>query len=449
MTTSLSGTAPDRATLRTERLFLPAVFVTNLGNNIQLIAASLLVYKTSGTTLSVGWIYVLVAAPQVALSVLFGRWADRFDRRKLCVTADVLSALTALFLPVWLLFGRDGSGAAYAVSLVLAVLSALFMPASLALMKERAHPDHLGKFNANYEIAFQGGSMLSGVLGGFAIQFFGANPLFFFNAATFVASAVLLYSLGNKPATAAGTETAEAPAPVGSAESVGLTEPATAGDAADPAPAPAAPGPVLRLGLLFSVGSVIVTVANTLLLVAVVERFHHGAGTLGVADALAGIGMLGAVVCFKRLKDRVDYRMLILLGYGGCAALAFVQPIAMWTLLPGILLGGFTFAFGRLPARTELMRAVSGERSGRVFGAANGFGLGLSVVLTILVAYVCDTYGILQGYATLGAFGVLATVAVIISLYLRPNSLRGGRTGSGAPAVPPVPATVPPSDVTA
>ncbi|MFJ7944781.1 MFS transporter [Streptomyces sp. NPDC096354] len=441
MTTSLSGVAPDRAALRAERLFLPAVFVTNLGNNIQLIAASLLVYKTSGTTLSVGWIYVLVAAPQVALSVLFGRWADRFDRRKLCVTADVLSALTALFLPVWLLFGKDGSSAAYVVSLILAVLSALFMPASLALMKERAHPDRLGSFNANYEIAFQGGSMLSGVLGGFAIQLFGTKPLFFFNAATFIASAVLLFMLGSKPRTAPGTADTDPAEPAGTEDG--------AGRAPAVATAPTTRGPIVRLGLLFSIGSVIVTVANTLLLVAVVDRFKQGAGTLGIADALAGIGMLGAVFCFKRLKDRVDYRLLILLGYGGCAALAFVQPIAMWTLLPGIFLGGFTFAFGRLPARTELMRTVSGERSGRVFGAANGFGLAMSVVLTILVAHVCDTYGILQGYSTLGAFGVLATVAVIVSLYLRPNSIRGGRTSPGAPAVPPVPATVPPSDVTA
>ncbi|MFI5631023.1 MFS transporter [Streptomyces sp. NPDC051664] len=447
MTTSLSGVAPDRASLRAERLFLPAVFVTNLGNNIQLIAASLLVYKTSGTTLSVGWIYVLVAAPQVALSVLFGRWADRFDRRKLCVTADVLSALTALFLPVWLLFGKDGSNAAYVVSLILAVLSALFMPASLALMKERAHPDRLGSFNANYEIAFQGGSMLSGVLGGFAIQFFGTKPLFFFNAATFIASAVLLFMLGSKPRTAPATADTADTADTDPVEPAGTDQ--AADRAAAVVPAPATRGPIVRLGLLFSIGSVIVTVANTLLLVAVVDRFKQGAGTLGIADALAGIGMLGAVFCFKRLKDRVDYRLLILLGYGGCAALAFVQPIAMWTLLPGIFLGGFTFAFGRLPARTELMRTVSGERSGRVFGAANGFGLAMSVVLTILVAHVCDTYGILQGYSTLGAFGVLTTVAVIVSLYLRPNSIRGARTSPGAPAVPPVPATVPPSDVTA
>ncbi|MBT2396906.1 MFS transporter [Streptomyces sp. ISL-100] len=426
MTTMLAGAPPHGARpaayRRTERLLLPAVFVTNLGNNIQLIASSLLIYKDLGTTLSVGWVYVLVALPQVLLSVLFGRWADRFDRRTLCVVTDILSTLTAAFLPLWLLFGGDGSSAAYGVNLVLAVLSALFMPASLALVKERVPEERLGNFNANYEFAFQGGTMLSGVLGGFAVQFFGATPLFLFNALTFAASALLLFSLGRKPAATATAGAAAEREPT-DGSSTGSAEPATE---TVPEPAtPAAPaGPVLRLGLLFSVGSVIVTVANTLLLVVVIDRFHKGAATLGIADALACTGMLAGIALYKRIKDRVDYRLLILAGYGICAGLAFIQPYALATLLPGVFLAGMTFVFGRLPSRTELMRNVADERSGRVFGAANGFGLALSLVLTLVVAYVCDRFGIIQGYATLAAFGTLATVVCVGSLYVRPHSLR-------------------------
>ncbi|MQY35021.1 hypothetical protein SRB17_29930 [Streptomyces sp. RB17] len=425
MTTLLAGTPPQEAGAawrRTERLLLPAVFVTNLGNNIQLIASSLLIYKDSGTTLSVGWVYVLVALPQVLLSVLFGRWADKFDRRTLCVTTDVLSTLTAAFLPLWLVLGGTSTAAAYGVNLVLAVLSALFMPASMALMKERVPAERLGPFNANYEFAFQGGTMLSGVAGGFAVQFFGATPLFFFNAATFAVSAVLLFSLGRRPATE------PAPAAAGTAE----PDPETPETEAT-APAEALPrGPVARLAALFSIGSVIVTVANTLLLVVVVDRFHQGAATLGIADALACTGILIGIAVYKRLQEKADYRLLILVGYGVCAGLAFVQPLALWTLLPGVFLAGLTFVFGRLPARTELMRNIPDNRAGRVFGAANGAGLAVSLVLTLVVAYICDHYGVVRGYATLAAFGTLATVAVVGSLYARPHSLRSSDAAKAA-----------------
>lgn len=83
-------------TERTQRLLLPAVFITSLGNNIQLIAAALLMVRAQGSLLDVGWLFIAVAVPQAVLSPLFGRVADRFDRRALWAGCDLLSAAVAL-----------------------------------------------------------------------------------------------------------------------------------------------------------------------------------------------------------------------------------------------------------------------------------------------------------------------------------------------------------------
>jgi MFS family permease len=392
------GADPIAASRRAERLLISATFVTFLGNNIQLIASSLLVYRSAGSALSVGWVFILVAVPQVVLSALFGRLADRIDRRKLCAATDVCSGTVALGLPVAIALGLSASAAAYVVSFLLAVLAAIFMPTSNALVRERVLPARLGTVSANYEIAYQGGALISGVAGGFVAQFVGLTPLFYFNAATFFVSAACMLATGRRPDIL----------------------PDATGPAAESAPEAVAVVParraVVRLGFLFSLGTVIVTVANTMLLVAVVHRFRQGAGVLGVADALAGVGMLSAIFLYKRIKDRIDYRLLILVGYVGCAALAFVQPIALWTLLVGIFLGGAGYAFGRVPTRAELMREIENERAGRVFGAANAFGLAASVLLTVLVATVIDRAGVVEGYVT---FGVLAGVpALIVALSL-------------------------------
>src|SRR4051794_10563105 len=86
--------APRRA--RAERLLIPATFVTCLGNNIQVSASALLVVRAEHTALAVGWLFIAVGIPQVLLSYPFGRLADRFDRRALCLACDLLSALAAL-----------------------------------------------------------------------------------------------------------------------------------------------------------------------------------------------------------------------------------------------------------------------------------------------------------------------------------------------------------------
>ncbi|MHA6757410.1 MFS transporter [Streptacidiphilus sp. PAMC 29251] len=152
-------------------------------------------------------------------------------------------------------------------------------------------------------------------------------------------------------------------------------------------------------------------------MIAVIHRFHQGTGLLGVVDALAGIGMMIAAALYKRVKDKVNYRYLILFGYVGCGLALLVQPIAVWTIVPGILVGGVTFGFARLASRTELMRAVDADKVGRVFGTANAAGLALSAAGTLLVAAVVDHVGVVSGFLTLGLIAIVPTVLIVSTMF--------------------------------
>jgi MFS family permease len=374
---------------RPERLFISATFITNLGNNIQLIATSLLVYKLAGTALAVGWVFILTAIPQVLLSAVFGRLADRFDRRRLCLIADTGSALAALALPIVILLKANASDAGYVISFVLALFASIFMPASNALFKERLPIDRMGHFSANYEIAFQGGSLMSGVVGGLVAQLVGLTPLFYFNAATFIGSAVCILAVGRRPLAAI---------PAGTAGATG-----SAPDAGRPAPpAPVIRRPILRLAVLYGTGTVLITVVNTLLLVCIVFRFHQGAGLLGVVDAMAGIGMMCAAALYRRIKDRFDYRFLIMAGWLICVPLTTIEPIAIWVMVPCILVASTGFGMARVPARAELMRGVEHSRVGRTFGMINAAGLAASVAATVVVALIVGHHDVVPGFLALG-----------------------------------------------
>jgi Major Facilitator Superfamily len=404
--TSFLGGISKSAASRTERLFISATFITMLGNNIQLIATSLLVYKTAGTALAVGWVFILTAIPQVLLSAVFGRVADRVDRRKLCLVADTGSALTAFAFPIAILLKANASDAGYVVSFVLALFAAIFMPASNALFKERLPSDRLGHFSANYEIAYQGGSLLSGVVGGIVAQLIGLHPLFYFNALTFVGSAFCIFAVGRRVGAAV---------PTGAATMAAEADPVDPADR-EPPPAPVIRRPILRLAVLYGSGTVLITVVNTLLLVCIVFRFRQGAGLLGVVDALAGVGMMCAAAIYRRIKDKYDYRLLIMTGWLICVPLTTIEPIAVWVMVPCILVAATGFGLARVPTRAELMRGVDPSRVGRTFGMINASGLAVSVAATVVVALIVGHHDVVPGFIALGLICAVPAWPIAASL---------------------------------
>ncbi|GIG69258.1 MFS transporter [Phytomonospora endophytica] len=385
LTAAVAAPAVARAS-RAERLILPATFITFLGNNIQLSASALLVVRTEHTAMAVTWLFVAAAIPQVLLSVPAGRLADRFDRRRLLIACDLLSAAFAAALPLWLLAGGEPGRAAYLVNLALAATGALFIPAGNAFVKERVGATRLGRFSARYEMVSSAGSLLSVAAGGVLVGWLGPLPVFAFNAVTFLASAVCWFAAGE-----------------------GKARPA--GESATAEPARAVGRGVLRAGALYVIGSATIVVSNTLIVMLVIEQFRRGAAVLGFVDALAGTGMLLAGVlsgrCVARLGDARLTRWALVVLAVVCALQPSIGPAGMLLFLPG----GLTYGLARISMRTMLMEAAPADRAGRIFGVVNALGLLASIVVGLLVALLCDGLAIRYGFWVISA--VLLAGAVI------------------------------------
>ncbi|HZX04006.1 MFS transporter [Kribbella sp.] len=373
------------------RLLLPATFITSLGNNIQLLGAALLLVRAQGSMLDVGWLFIAVAVPQAVLSPYFGRLADRFDRRRLWVVCDVLSAGVALALPVGLALGVAQQPLVYATNFALAVIAAQFTPASAALIRERVPADKLRHFNAHCEIALQSGMLLSAAAGGIALQYFGPQPLFAFNACTFVLSAAFVAAVGRKRGTVASAEPVHVPHPSTRGRVVGL-------------------GPLV---LLFGQGLVVVTVFNALMPVLVVGEWHQGASVLGVTDALGGVGFLLAAAVYRWSAKWLGDVRLAVGGFVVCSGLLVLQPLFGVPALMGlVLLGAFLFGQSRIATRSLLMTSVDESRVGHAFGMANGYGLAATVVVMLIASVVTGHSDTRFGFAVVALIGVLsATLA--------------------------------------
>jgi MFS family permease len=393
--TSLTAAEVQRSK-RAERLLIPAGFVTTAGNAFQITAASILVFQAENTTLSVGWLFIAVSIPQVALAFLFGRLVDKVDRRMLCVVADLVSALSAFALPIWLWIGGPTDLGSYIANFILAATAALFMPASNALVKERVADQRLGKFNAHFEMATNSGMLLASSVAGFLVIWFGATPLFVFNSLTFIASAVLTYFIGRKPAK-----------PV-------VTEETTEQQAGPVVPPVAAHRPIRRLALLFTSGNLNLMVSNTILTVLILQTFNQGAWLIGVVDALAGAGFIIGAGVYGRIAGKVPVLKLALIGTLGCCVMIVLEPLHYVVLMVVIPFAAFFFAQGRIAARTLLMQASPEERVGRIFGGAQALGLALGIGGTVGLSALADAVGV--PYAFWGLAAIIA--AIVIGTYI-------------------------------
>jgi MFS family permease len=385
-----------RRSRRTERQLVSAGLITTAGNAFQITAAAIMVFRADNTTLSVGWLFIAVSIPQVALSLMFGRLVDKLDRRTLCVLADLVSAVTAFALPVWLWIGGPTSLGSYLANFLLACTAALFMPASNALVKERVLDGRLGKFNSHYEMATNVGMLMASSSAGFLIVAFGPTPLLVFNSGTFIASALLTYFIGAKPAQPVpakadgDVETSEAP------------------------PAPPQNRPIKRLALLFTAGNANLMVSNVILTTIVLQTWRQSPWVIGVVDALAGVGFIAGAASYSWISTKVKGLRLALWGQLGCMTMVILEPLHYIVLMAVIPIAAFCFANGRIAARTLLMQASPVERVGRIFGGAQAFGLALGVAATVGLSALADATSV--PYAFWGL--VVLVDAIAISTYL-------------------------------
>jgi MFS family permease len=82
------------------RLLWTATLISNAGSWMQRVATGWLIYSLSGSTVWLGLDAFAAGIPTILLLPIGGVLADRMDRRKMLVTANLVNATLALLLAV-------------------------------------------------------------------------------------------------------------------------------------------------------------------------------------------------------------------------------------------------------------------------------------------------------------------------------------------------------------
>ncbi|MBX3061228.1 MAG: MFS transporter [Anaerolineae bacterium] len=164
--------------------------ISLLGDWFNLIASASLIASLTDSGVAISYLFLVRFVPLFVVSPFAGVVADRFSRKGILITSDLLRAVTVLgFLlvrspeQVWLL---------YVLTAVQFTLSAFFSPARSALLANVVAREDLVTANALDSFTWSTMLALGAFAGGVVAALFGLQTAFLMDAATFVLSAVVI-----------------------------------------------------------------------------------------------------------------------------------------------------------------------------------------------------------------------------------------------------------------
>lgn len=369
--------------------------VSMTGTEAAFVALAFEVYLLTNSTIWLSAMLFLTFGLTGLIRPFAGALGDRFDRRRVMVTSEVLGAGAFVSLPF-----MHTPMSLLVVAAVAAIVATPFGPASAAALPNLVQSeDDLPWANSRLSMSATIGGTVGPALGGAITGWFGASSVFWLNAVSFAASALLI--LGVRGAFSK-------PASEDSGEHRGLM-----------AGFRKIRGDRLLTGL--AIYWVLTYFAVDIVLVGdlpLVKSF--GLGSFGFGLLLA-IGSAGAVIGYwiAGRMSREQERAALLVGTGMVAVGYVTTAVAPWFSLAAIGVGaaGGFYSVGYVAGYSMIQRGTPDEVRARVFGAFASLGM-LGNTLAFLVA------GFLVGWLgprplyVIGA-SVAVAAAAILAVYTK------------------------------
>lgn len=170
--------------------------VDTIGSSLTSLAASILIFRETGSAASVGLMLIATAAPSVLIGLFAGVFVDRYDRKRIMIAANIIRAVLVFLIPIlvpthiaWL----------YVLVALASAVGVFFDPAHESLLPEVAPDEELAAANSLMAISSFGSTAIGFAASGFIASFGDIKWAFYLDALTFLASAVFIALITVKP----------------------------------------------------------------------------------------------------------------------------------------------------------------------------------------------------------------------------------------------------------
>jgi MFS family permease len=174
--------------------------ISLFGDRVNQIALSAFVYEITNSPLALALTFVVGTIPNLIFSPVAGAFVDRWDQKQVLVVSDILRAAFVLLIPVAVLINV---WLAYPLVFATTTVSIFFRPARSAVLPRIVGEDDLLAANSAMWVGETLADIPSSAVAGIFVMFLASSlPLaFWFDAATYLASAVLLATMIVPPVT--------------------------------------------------------------------------------------------------------------------------------------------------------------------------------------------------------------------------------------------------------
>lgn len=394
--------------------------VSVLGSQLSGLAFPLLVLALGGSALEVGVLASFALFVKLGSQLPGGYLADRYSRRGLMITADLVRVVAYGSIPLAAALGRPP----YAQLLVIAVIdgagAAVFSAAATAALRDLVPAAQIPKAISQTQVTMGTMALIGPVLGGLCFAASRMLP-FILDACSYLLSAVLLAGLAARPG--ALTAVGEGRQRAGQQMSAGLRW------------LRGQPG-LLRIVAFGAALNLAATAAQVTAVVGLRER-GTPAGVIGIVMACTGSGMVAGAFAGRRIVAWLGpVRLYLVAGTVWTAGLAVcaIHPSAPVIGPVLALLCLLSPASGIALAQATLGQAPP-HLLGRVGTSAQMLGSTLAAIGPLLAGLALRSLGTTPVWVMLGALCLTATVVAILPLAIAARP-RAGADRAPQPSTP-------------
>ncbi|MED1091565.1 MFS transporter [Bacillus paramycoides] len=162
-----------------------------LGDWFHTVALLTFVYSITECPFMIALTFMSKGLPQLLLSPFIGGIVDRFSKKKIMISTDILRGIIVLTY----LFAFYKIEIIFVSNICLSVLSCLFEPAKQSTLKNIVHRNHLVTANSLSSTINGSMSIMGASLGGIIVQSLNIEIAFLMNSLSYFISAFIIYKM--------------------------------------------------------------------------------------------------------------------------------------------------------------------------------------------------------------------------------------------------------------
>jgi len=326
--------------------------ISAMGSSFTLLAASVLVFRETGSTLSVGLMLIATSGPTILVGLIAGVFVDRYDRKHIMLGADLLRGILIFLIPFLIPLNLNWL---YLIVALTSGITQFFDSAHASVLPEVASDEELSAANALMSISSVGSQMFGFAAAGLIVASFKVELAFFLDALSFVMSALLILFTRIPMLPAVENTSLRA---VSENLKAGLS---TVRDI-----------PILR-SLFLVAGPIFLIIGfqNTLLLPFALQVLNGTEFDFGLQQAAEAVGVAIGSLVMARLADRIREGQWLTISYVlmalGSIWYSFANSITLGIFLIGVI--GIVNAPSYIGRQLVIQRSTPRELRGRVNSA--------------------------------------------------------------------------------